>query len=88
MLRPGIRWSNKEFRDAFKEAGLLKEFIDILDNINSTPIVMEKYRPPSVIVRTLAYDSFSMLMILLSPNLPNLSREGVINRASTLPLPP
>jgi hypothetical protein len=49
------------FRDAFEDAGLLKEFIDILDNINSTPIIVERYRLPSVLIRTFVYDSFNML---------------------------
>jgi len=47
--------------DAFEEAGLLKEFIGVLDRINSTLAVAERYRPPPVIVRTLIYDGLSML---------------------------
>jgi hypothetical protein len=47
--------------DAFEEAGLLKEFIGVLDRINSTLAVAERYRPPSVIVRTLIYDGLKML---------------------------
>ncbi|MCL7394376.1 MAG: hypothetical protein LZ169_06105 [Thaumarchaeota archaeon] len=47
--------------DAFKEAGLLKEFINVLDHVDSTLAVVERYRPPSVIVRTLVYDGLRML---------------------------
>jgi hypothetical protein len=47
--------------DAFEEAGLLKEFIGVLDRINSTLAAAERYRPPSVIVRTLIYDGLKML---------------------------
>jgi len=47
--------------DAFEEAGLLKEFIRVLDSINSTLAAVEGYGPPSVIVRTLVYDGLSML---------------------------
>ena len=45
----------------FKEAGLLKEFIRVLDSINSTLAAVERYRPPSVIARTLVHDGFGML---------------------------
>jgi hypothetical protein len=47
--------------DAFEEAGFLKEFIRVLDSINSTLAAVEGYGPPSVIVRTLVYDGLSML---------------------------
>jgi hypothetical protein len=47
--------------DAFKEAGLPREFIGVLDNINSTLAVAEGYGPPSVIAMTLAYDGLRML---------------------------
>ncbi len=47
--------------DALEEAGLLREFIEVLDSINSTLAVAERYRTPSVIVRTLIYDGLRML---------------------------
>jgi len=46
--------------DVFEEAGLLREFVGVLDNINSTLAVVERYGPP-VIIRTLIYDGFRML---------------------------
>jgi hypothetical protein len=61
MLRPGIRWSNEGFRDAFEEVGIPWRFIGILDDINSTLVIAGRYRLPSVIVRTLVYDSISGL---------------------------
>ena len=45
---------------AFEEAGLLKEFIGVLDYVDSMLTVVERYRPP-VIVRTLVYDGLGML---------------------------
>jgi len=47
--------------DAFEEAGILREFIGVLDDVNSTLAAVERYRPPSVIVRTLVYDDLRML---------------------------
>jgi len=49
------------FRDAFEEAGLLREFIGVLDYVDLTLAVAGRYRPPSVIVRTLVNDGLSML---------------------------
>ena len=49
------------FKDAFEEAGILQEFIAVLDRINSTLAIIERYRPPPVIVRTLVYDDLRML---------------------------
>jgi len=46
--------------NAFEEAGLLKEFIRVLDYVDSTLAVVERYGPPSVIARTLIYDGLSM----------------------------
>jgi hypothetical protein len=46
--------------DVFEEAGLLKEFIMVLDYVDSTLAVVEGYGPPSVIARTLIYDGLSM----------------------------
>jgi len=47
--------------DAFEEAGLLREFIGVLDRINSALAVVERCRPPSAIARTLVYDDLRML---------------------------
>jgi hypothetical protein len=38
--------------DALEEAGLLQEFIGVLDEVNSALATAERYRPP-LIVRTL-----------------------------------
>jgi hypothetical protein len=46
---------------AFEEAGLLMGFIGVLDYVDSTLAAVERYRPPSVIARTLVYDGLSML---------------------------
>ena len=45
--------------DAFEEAGFLREFIRVLDEVNSTLAIAERYKPPPVIVRTL--DGLRML---------------------------
>jgi hypothetical protein len=47
--------------DAFEGAGPLQEFIGVLDSINSTLAVVERYGPPPVIARTLVHDGFSIL---------------------------
>jgi hypothetical protein len=47
--------------DAFEEAGILREFIGVLDYVDSMLAVVERYGPPPVIVRTLVYDGLSML---------------------------
>jgi len=47
--------------DAFEEAGLLREFIGVLDRVNSALAVVERCRPPSAIARTLVYDDLRML---------------------------
>ncbi len=47
--------------DVFEEAGILQEFTNVLDYVDSTLTVAERYRPPSVIVRTLIYDGLRML---------------------------
>jgi hypothetical protein len=55
MLRPRIRGSDEGFRDAFEEAG-------ILDNVDSTLVIAERYRDlPPVLIRTSVYDSISRL---------------------------
>jgi len=50
-----------DYVDAFEEAGLLREFVEVLDCMNSTLVIIERCRPPSVIVRTLVYDGLRML---------------------------
>jgi hypothetical protein len=47
--------------DAFKEAGIPWRFTGTLDNVNSTLVIAERYRPPSIIVRTLVHDGLSRL---------------------------
>jgi hypothetical protein len=47
--------------DAFDETGILREFIMVLDYVDSALAAVERYRPPSVIARTLIYDGLSML---------------------------
>ena len=50
------------FRDAFEEAGILKKFTEIVDNINSTLIIVERYKSlPPILVRTSIYDSIDRL---------------------------
>jgi hypothetical protein len=61
LISKEIRELYGRFKDAFEEAGLLQEFVAVLDRINSTLAVAERYRPPSVIVRTLVYDDLKML---------------------------
>lgn len=47
--------------DALEEAGPLQEFIGVLDYVDSALAIVERYRPPPVIVRMLVYDGFRML---------------------------
>jgi hypothetical protein len=47
--------------NAFEEADFLREFIMVLDYVDSTLAIIERCRPPPVIVRTLVYDGLSML---------------------------
>jgi hypothetical protein len=47
--------------DAFEKAGILREFIGVLDYVDSALAIVERYRPPPVIVRTLIHDGFRML---------------------------
>jgi hypothetical protein len=47
--------------DAFKEAGIPWRFTGTLDNVDSTLVIAERCRPPSIIVRTLVYDGLRML---------------------------
>jgi hypothetical protein len=51
----------EDYRDAFEEAGLLQEFINVLDYVDSALAAVERYRPPPVIARTLVYDGLRML---------------------------
>jgi hypothetical protein len=62
MLWLRILGSRERLRHAFEEAGILKELIGILDNVDSTLVIAEGYRDlPSVLIRTFVYDSFSRL---------------------------
>jgi len=47
--------------DVFEEAGLLMEFIMVLDYVDSTLAVVGRHGPPSAIARMLAYDGLRML---------------------------
>jgi hypothetical protein len=59
--RKEVKEVYEEYKDAFEEAGLLQEFITVLDRINSTLAVAERCQPPPVITRTLVYDDLRML---------------------------
>jgi hypothetical protein len=59
--RREIREVYEEYESAFEEAGLLREFVAVLDRISSTLAAVERCRPPSIIVRTLVYDDLKML---------------------------
>jgi hypothetical protein len=56
-----IRELYGRFKNAIEENGLLREFVAVLDRVNSTLAAVERYRPPSIIVRTLIYDDLKML---------------------------
>ena len=58
--RKEVQETYYRFKDAFEEAGLLQEFINVLDRINSTLAVAERCQPP-VIARTLICDDLKML---------------------------
>jgi len=47
--------------DALEETGPLQEFIGVLDYVDSALAIVERYRPPPVIVRMLVYNGFRML---------------------------
>jgi hypothetical protein len=50
-----------DYVDVFEEAGLLREFVGVLDYVDSTLAAVERHRPPSIIARTLVYDDLRML---------------------------
>jgi hypothetical protein len=50
-----------DYVNVFEEAGLLREFIGVLDYVDPAPAVVERYGPPPVIVRTLVHEGLSML---------------------------
>jgi len=58
-----IRRPYEGFGDALEEAGILQKFVNIVDNVNSTLIVAERYRQTlsSVLTRTFIHDSISRL---------------------------
>ena len=68
--------------DAFEEAGLLREFVAVLDRINSTLAVAERYRPPSIIVRTLIYDGLKMLDGFVRNTADTLARQWTMSARS------
>jgi hypothetical protein len=47
--------------DVFEEAGLLQEFTNVLDYVDSTLAVVGRHGPPSAIARMLTYDGLRML---------------------------
>ena len=59
--KPIIQEIYREYKNVFEENGLLREFIAVLDRINSALAVVERCRPPSLIARTLVYDGLRML---------------------------
>ena len=59
--RGEIRELYGRFKNAFEENGLLREFVAVLDRINSTLAAVERYRPPSIIAKTLICDDLRML---------------------------
>jgi hypothetical protein len=50
-----------DYVDAFEEAGLLREFVGVLDYVDPTLAAVERCRLPSVIARTLAHNGLSRL---------------------------
>ncbi|MCL7386336.1 MAG: hypothetical protein LZ166_02245 [Thaumarchaeota archaeon] len=52
MLRPMIRGSG---------AGILKEFTEIVGDIDSTLVIADGHGLPSVLIRTFVYDSINRL---------------------------
>jgi len=61
MYWDGIVGGMADYVDVFEEAGLLMGFIGVLDYVDSTLAAVERYRPPSVIARTLIHDDLRML---------------------------
>jgi hypothetical protein len=61
--RKEVKEIYEEYRSMFEETGLLKEFVGVLDRINSTLAVAERYQPPPVIVRTLIYEAMVTLYL-------------------------
>jgi len=47
--------------DVFEEAGILQEFTNVLDYVDSALAVVGRHGPPSAIARTLVYDGPRML---------------------------
>jgi hypothetical protein len=72
----GIREPCDRFRDAFREIRILRGFIGIVDNVNSTLIIAERYGRglPPVSVRTFIYDGISRLDDLLGSAVDILER--------------
>jgi hypothetical protein len=62
MLQPKIWWSHEGFRDAFEEAGILRGFTGILENVDPALAVAKRYRDlPQILIKTFVYNSISRL---------------------------
>ena len=59
--KPIVQEIYRKYKDVFEEAGILQDFVAVLDRINSTLAAVERYRPPSIIARTLICDDLRML---------------------------
>ena len=58
--KPIIQEIYREYKSVFEETGLLKEFVGVLDYVDSTLAVVKRHGPP-IIVRALIYDVLRML---------------------------
>jgi hypothetical protein len=56
-----VLWRHGWLRGCLQGGRPLKEFIRVLDYVDSAPAIVERYRPPPVIARTLVYDDLKML---------------------------
>jgi hypothetical protein len=63
MLRPRIWWSHERFMDSFEEVSILREFIGILDNVDSALVTAERYRLSSALIRTFVYDQQGTIQV-------------------------
>jgi hypothetical protein len=59
--KPIIQEIYREYKSVFEETGLLKEFVGVLDYVDSTLAVVKRHGPPPIIVRALIYDGLRML---------------------------
>jgi hypothetical protein len=49
--------------DSFEEVGILREFIGILDNVDSALVTAERYRLSSALIRTFVYDQQGTIQV-------------------------